>query len=47
MSIELCFFPFLFSGYCRSVGPRGVSIVSGGCNQSFSMRFDVVFELLY
>ena len=32
-SIELFFFPFLFSVYCRSVSPYVVSIVSGGCNQ--------------
>ena len=35
-SIELIFIPFLFSGYCRSVYPRVVSIVSRCCNQSFS-----------
>ena len=43
-SIELFFFPFLFSGYCHSVGPRVVRIVSVSCNQSFSARFYVVFE---
>ena len=40
----LFFFPFLFSRYFRSVGPRVVSIVSGGCNQSSSMLFYVVFK---
>ena len=34
----------MFSGYCRSVGPRVVSIVSHRCNQSFSTLFYVVFE---
>ena len=45
--MELFFFPFLFSSYCRSVGPRVVSIVSGGCNQSFSALLYVVFKSLY
>ena len=35
-SIELFYFPFLFSGYCRSAGPSVVRIVSGGSNQSSS-----------
>ena len=38
-SMELFFFPLLFSGYCRSAGPRVVSIVSGGCNQFFLPAF--------
>ena len=41
------FFPFLFFSYCRSVGLRVVSIVSGGCNQSSFAFFYVVFESLY
>ena len=45
--LSCLFFPILFSGYCRSIGPRVVSIVSGGCNQSFSEIFFVAFELLY
>ena len=45
MTTEL--FPFLFSGYFRSVGPHVVSIVSGGWNQSSSTLFYVVFESLY
>ena len=36
MSIELFFFPFLFSGY---VGLRVVCIVSYGCNPSLSALF--------
>ena len=35
--LKICFFPFLFSSYCYSVGLGVVSIVSGGCNQSFSV----------
>ena len=47
-SIELgCFSPFFFSYYCRSVGPRVVSIVSDSCNQFFTALFYVVFESLY
>ena len=41
------FFPFLFSGYCHSVGVRVVSVVSGGCNQSSFVLFYVVLESLY
>ena len=44
MSSEWFFKSFLFSGYFRSVGLRVVSIVSGGCNQSFSEFFYVFFE---
>ena len=33
------FFSLFFSGYCHSVSPRIVSIVSGGCNQSASKIF--------
>ena len=44
-------FPFstllLFSGYCHSAIPCVVSIVSVGCNQSYSALFYVVFESLY
>ena len=40
------FFPLLFSGYCHSVSPRVVNIVSGDCNQSSFELFYVVFELL-
>ena len=43
-SIELFFFPLLFSGYCHFVGPCVFSIVSGGCIQSSSMLFYVVSE---
>ena len=43
--MELLFFPFLFSSYCRSVGLRVVTIVSCGCYQSFSALFYIVFEL--
>ena len=46
-STELFFIPLLFSGYCRSAGPRVVSIVSGGSNQSSSALFYVVLESLY
>ena len=45
--LELFFFPFLFSGYCRCAGSRVISIVSGGCSQSCSVLFHVVFESLY
>ena len=45
--MELFFPPFLLSSYCLSVGLRVVSIVSGGCNQSFYTLFYVVFESLY
>ena len=38
------YFPFLFPSYCHSVVYRLVSIVSDGCNQSFFVFFDVVFE---
>ena len=41
------FFPFLFSGYCHSVGPHVISIISGGCNQSSSTLLNVVFQSLY
>ena len=51
MSIELFFFPFLFSGYFHSVRPRVASIapgiISGDFNQSSSALFDVIFESLY
>ena len=40
-------FPNLFSGYCRFVGPRVVSIVSWGCNQSFSAFFYVLLKSFY
>ena len=42
-----CFSSHLFSGYCRPAGPRVVSIVSGGCNQSSSALSYVVFKSLY
>ena len=46
--IEFIFFPFLFSGYFRSVDPCVVSTVSGGCNQSSSALFlNVFFGSLY
>ena len=45
-SIELFFFPFLISDNFRSVTPRDVSIVSGGCNQSSFALFYVAFESL-
>ena len=41
------FFLFLFSGYFRSVVPRVVNIVSGGCDQSSSTFFYVVFKSFY
>ena len=47
MSTELFCFPLLFSGHFRSADPCVVSIVSGGCNQSSSQLFKVVFESLY
>ena len=47
LSIQLFFFPFLLFGYFRSVDACVVCIVSGGCNQSFSALFYVVFKLLY
>ena len=47
MSIQLFFFPFLFSGYFCSIDPCVVSTVSGGCNQSSLVIFYVVFESLY
>ena len=46
-SIELFFFPFLFSVYCGSVVFRVVSSISGDWNQSFSTLLCVVFKLLY
>ena len=46
-SIQLFFFPFLSSGYFRSVDPRVDSIVSCGCNQSSFAFFYVVFKSLY
>ena len=46
-SLELFFFPRLFSGYCRSTCPRVISIVSSDCNQSSSVLLYVVFESLY
>ena len=46
-SIELFFFPCLFSGYFHSVGPRIVSIISCVCNQSPFTLFYVVFNSLY
>ena len=44
MSIELLFFPFLFSGHFCSVDTYAACIVSAGCNQSSSMIFYVVFN---
>ena len=46
-SIELFFFPLLFSGYCRPTAPHVVRIVFIGYNQSSSALFYVVFESLY
>ena len=46
-SAELFFFPLLFSNYLHSADPRVVRIVFGGCDQSFSSLFYVVFESLY
>ena len=46
-SIELFFFPFLFSGYVYSVDPRVVSFVPDGCNQCSSTLSYVVFKSLY
>ena len=43
-----CFsFHFLFSGHFCSFDPRVISIASGGCNQSSSTLFYVVFESQY
>ena len=39
-----CFSSIFFSCYCRSVGPHVVSIVSGGCNQSSSELFLMLFS---
>ena len=44
MSIELFFYPFLFSIYFHPVDPCVIGIISGGCNQSSSAFFYVVFE---
>ena len=41
------FSPFLFPSYYHSFFNCVVSIVFGGCNQSFSVLFYVVFEPLY
>ena len=38
---------FLFSDYCPFVGLRVISIVSGGCHQSFSAFFYVIFKSMY
>ena len=38
---------FCFFSYCRSVSLRVVCSVSGGCNQSFSALFYLVFGSLY
>ena len=46
-SIVFFSFPFLFSGYCYSAGPRVVSIVSDCCNPSSSALFHAVFKSLY
>ena len=42
-----CFLLIFVSGFCRSVGLRVVSIVSGGCDQYSAALFYVVFKLLY
>ena len=39
ISIQLFFFPLLFSDYFCSIDPRVVYIVSGGCNQFSSTHF--------
>ena len=41
INIRRVFFLPIFSGKCRSVGPRAVSIVSGGCIQSFCLCFSM------
>ena len=41
------FLPLLFSGYCRPPDPHPVSFVCGGCNQSSSRLFYVVFVSFY
>ena len=46
-SIQLFFFLFLFSGYICFVNACIFYVVTGGCNQSSSALFYVVFWLLY
>ena len=49
MSIQLFFFPFLFSDYFCSVNAYVIRIVSGDCNQSFCSFWCIlqVFVLLH
>ena len=47
MYLLLLFFLFLFSPYFCSVDACAVCIVSGHCNQSYSVLFYVIFKLLY
>ena len=47
ISLQLPFFPFLFSVYCCSVDTCVFSVVSGCCNQFFFPPFYVVFESSY
>ena len=44
-SREMSLVSRLISGYCRSAGPRVVSIVIGGCNKSSSMLFYDVLDV--
>ena len=46
-SIPFFLFPFFFSGYLCSVDACVVCIVPGGCNQSSTELFYVIFKLLY
>ena len=45
--LSFFFYAFLFSSHFLSIDPRFVSIVSGGCNKSFSALVYVVFESLH
>ena len=45
ISIQLFFFPFLFSSYCCFVDPCVICVVSGRCNSYFFALFYVIFKL--
>ena len=48
ISVQLIFFPFLFSNNCSFIDPCVVCVISGRCNySSFPLFFNVVFESSY
>ena len=47
MTIQLYYFPFLFSKYCCPADPRVLWVVYGRCNQSFFALFYGVFDTSY